>query len=140
MTAKTPLIVEPHVDQSRCDDIAALGHTLLYLLHGRLPWQGIYASSVEAKVIRIGEMKIGLAIREVLSKSPLEFTTYFDHFLGLQFEEQPDYELLRRIFRERMRKEGWNYDWKFDWLEAHREDGSLVPEEYVVDRRFIGRT
>lgn len=84
-------------------------------------------------------MKTGRAIREVLSNSPVEFTQYFDHFFGLGFEEQPDYELLRGIFRERMKKEGWEYDWKFDWLDPPRESGSLIPEEYLVETRFIGR-
>ncbi|KAG1887625.1 hypothetical protein F4604DRAFT_1717852 [Suillus subluteus] len=44
-------------EQGRRDDLEALGNMLLFLLHGRLPWQGVYSPSLEAKLLRMGEMK-----------------------------------------------------------------------------------
>ncbi|KAH7907916.1 kinase-like domain-containing protein [Hygrophoropsis aurantiaca] len=127
-------------EQSRRDDLEALGNTLLFLLHGRLPWQGIYAPSIKAKLLRIGEMKAGAPFRELLARSPVEFTRYFSHVRGLGFEEKPDYAMLARIFRERMEREGWpEDDGCFDWVGSAASPnlkGTLVPGEYKWDVGF----
>ncbi|KAG1815101.1 uncharacterized protein BJ212DRAFT_1273475 [Suillus subaureus] len=72
----------------------SLGNVLLYLLHGCLPWQGRYAPSKGAKLLRMLKTKAGSALRDLLARSPVEFTTYFDHCHGLEFKEKPDYTLL----------------------------------------------
>ncbi len=39
-----------------------------------------------------------------------------------------------------METKGWQYDWKFDWEDGTAlERGTLVPEEYVFDLRFVQR-
>ncbi|KAG2742431.1 kinase-like protein [Suillus brevipes Sb2] len=126
-------------EQGRRDDLEALGNVLLYLLHGRLPWQGIYAPSKEAKRRRMGEMKSGsAAFRDLLACSPAEFTTYFDHCRGLKFEEKPNYTLLRQLFSQIMEREGWTGDTRFDPLDGSSGKGTLVPEEYQLDVRLTG--
>lgn len=111
---------------------------LLYFLHGKLPWQGIYAPSEEAKVQKLAEMKTGRAMQDFLAESPTEFRPYFKHVHGLAFEEEPDYSLLQGIFRERMEKEGWTYDWKYDWTDASLcGKGTLAPEEYQLDVELV---
>lgn len=126
-------------EQGRRDDLEALGNVLLYLLHGRLPWERIYAPSKEAHLRRIGEMKAGsAAFRDLLARSPAEFTTYFDHCRGLKFEEKPNYVLLRQLFSQIMEREGWTGDTRFDPLDGSSDKGTLVPEEYKLDVRFTG--
>ncbi|OCH90132.1 kinase-like protein [Obba rivulosa] len=119
---------------SRRDDIEALGTTLLALLHGRLPWQGIYAPSIEAKMWRMGEMKAGYAMHELLSRSPSEFTWLFAHSRSLAFEDKPNYEMIRGLFLHRMRYEKWKNDGLFDWVDCRfLKKGTLIPEEYQWD-------
>ncbi|OBZ71912.1 Casein kinase I [Grifola frondosa] len=125
------------IEQSRRDDIYALGHTLLYLFHGKLPWQGIYAPSVPDKLSLIGKMKAGEALSELISRSPPEFMAYFNHCRALKFDELPDYKMLRGVFRERMKREDWTYDWKYDWLTpSELEKRTLLPEEYKFDEQY----
>lgn len=85
---------------------------------------------------RIGEMKAGKAMHDLLEASPEEFRRYFDHVRNLKFEEEPDYQHLRDIFRSRMGKECWAYDNKFDWL-GGSESGTLIPEEYRFDESLL---
>jgi len=119
-------------EQGRRDDLEALGNVLLYLYHGKLPWQGIYAKSVKDKIRRMGEMKSGKAMDNFLASSPEVFGLYFGHVRRLEFEERPDYQYLREVFRLKMDDEGWCYDDKFDWF-GGEECGTLLPEEYRFD-------
>ncbi|KAG2034635.1 kinase-like domain-containing protein [Suillus americanus] len=123
-------------EQGRRDDLEGLGNVLLYLLHGRLPWQGIYAPSIEAKLLRIGEMKAGSPFHDLLTRSPEEFTTYFNHCRGLKFDEKPNYALLRQLFSQVVVREGWTDNTMFDWEDASLRKGTLLPEEYKLDVRF----
>ncbi|KAG1815106.1 kinase-like domain-containing protein, partial [Suillus subaureus] len=82
-------VFELQSEQGRRDDLEALGNFLLYLLHSCLPWQKIYAPSKETYLRRMGEMKAeSAAFRDLLARSPAEFTTHFDHCRSLKFEEK----------------------------------------------------
>ncbi|KAF4572382.1 hypothetical protein EYR36_006876 [Pleurotus pulmonarius] len=124
------------LEPSRRDDVEAIGILLLYLLHGRLPWQGICAPDIPAKLRRIGEMKRGTRFTDLLAQSPAFFTPFFSHCRRLKFEEKPDYRLLRTLLREEMKAHGWEYDWRYDWWQPG-ERGTLLPDEYEVHPRFV---
>lgn len=46
-----------------------------------------------------------------------EFATYMRYVRKLDFFEEPDYNYLRKLFRGLMEKNGWDYDWHFDWVD-----------------------
>ena len=41
--------------------------------------------------------------------------TYLKYCKNLKFEDRPDYNYLRRIFREQFLKCGYEHDFVFDW-------------------------
>jgi hypothetical protein len=59
-----PLITK---EQSRRDDLEAIGYVLIYLLKGYLPWQGIKANNKQEKYHKIMEKKMTTPV-EVLCK------------------------------------------------------------------------
>jgi hypothetical protein len=68
-------------EQSRRDDLEALGHMFMYFLRGSLPWQGLKADTLKERYQKIGETKRATPI-EVSTKnifSPL-FLSYVRHF------------------------------------------------------------
>ena len=74
----------------------------------------------------------------LLARSPPEFTAYHAHCTSLTYGQKPDYAMLRGLFRERMREEGWGADSQFDWINGSElEKGTLLPEEYVLDVNFV---
>ncbi|KAF5738961.1 Casein kinase I isoform delta-like protein [Tripterygium wilfordii] len=103
------------VEQSRRDDLESLGYVLMYFLRGSLPWQGLKAGTKKQKYDKISEKKVSTPI-EVLCKSyPTEFYSYFHYCRSLRFEDKPDYSYLKRLFRDLFIREGYQFDYVFDW-------------------------
>ncbi|GLT98540.1 hypothetical protein SLE2022_160400 [Rubroshorea leprosula] len=103
------------IEQSRRDDLESLGYVLLYFLRGSLPWQGLKAATKKQKYDKICEKKLSTPI-EVLCKShPVEFASYFHYCHSLTFDQRPDYGFLKRLFRDLFVREGYEFDYIFDW-------------------------
>ncbi|CAI0390112.1 unnamed protein product [Linum tenue] len=102
-------------EQSRRDDLESLGYVLLYFLRGSLPWQGLKAATKKQKYDKICEKKLSTPI-EVLCKShPVEFASYMHYCHSLTFDQRPDYGFLKRLFRDLFVREGYEFDYVFDW-------------------------
>ncbi|TPX47821.1 hypothetical protein SeLEV6574_g02446 [Synchytrium endobioticum] len=86
------------VEQSRRDDLESLGYVLMYFCRGQLPWQGLKAATKKQKYDRIMEKKM---------TTPTEVLCRFD--------DKPDYSYLRKLFRDLFIREGYHYDYVFDW-------------------------
>lgn len=57
-------------EQSRRDDLEALGHVFMYFLRGGLPWQGLKAATNKQKYEKIGEKKQTTAIKDLCDQFP----------------------------------------------------------------------
>ncbi len=55
------------LEQSRRDDLEAIGYVLVYLVKGFLPWQGIKANNKQEKYHKIMEKKMTTPV-EILCK------------------------------------------------------------------------
>lgn len=87
------------VQQSRRDDLEALGYVLMYFVRGKLPWQNLKAINKRQKYERILEKKMSTSINALCSGFPIEFAKYLKYCRMLRFDETPDYVYLRQIFR-----------------------------------------
>ncbi|KAG2353927.1 kinase-like domain-containing protein [Suillus spraguei] len=128
-------------EQGWRDDLEALGNVLLYLLHGCLPWEDIYTPNKGAYLRQMGEMKAGsAAFRDLLVRSPAEFTMYFDHCRGLKFKEKLNYGLLRQLFVQIMEREGWTGDMRYGSSNKGHDASLSLAEEDSLRRKLEGET
>ena len=117
------------IEQARRDDLESLGYMLMYFCRGSLPWQGLKAATKKQKYDRIMEKKMTSPTEVLCRGFPQEFTVYLNYCKGLRFDDRPDYAYLRRLFRELFIKEGFGYDYIFDWtIMKYEKDGQPLPQ------------
>ena len=103
------------IEQSRRDDLEALGYVLMYFLRGSLPWQGLKAATKKQKYDMISEKKMSTPVEALCRSYPSEFGTYLNYCRSLKFADKPDYSYLRKMFKDLFFREGYAYDHNFDW-------------------------
>ncbi|KAK9456061.1 kinase-like domain-containing protein [Dipodascopsis uninucleata] len=103
------------VEQSRRDDLESLGYVLMYFCRGSLPWQGLKAATKKQKYDRIMEKKMTTPAEILCRGFPAEFSLYLNYTRSLRFDDKPDYTYLRKLFRDLFVRDGFQYDYVFDW-------------------------
>lgn len=143
--------VNTHIgyEQSRRDDMEALCYVWIYFLKGSLPWQGLRANSRQGKYEKIKEVKMSTEIEKLCAGLPPEFPNYLYYVKNLKFTEKPDYELLKKMFRDLFVRMDYVMDYGFDWLKKSRmsieaenqknlkkiEDANIIEEDKIPDEK-----
>uniref|UniRef100_A0A673B8G7 non-specific serine/threonine protein kinase n=1 Tax=Sphaeramia orbicularis TaxID=375764 RepID=A0A673B8G7_9TELE len=102
-------------EQSRRDDLEALGHMFMYFLRGSLPWQGLKADTLKERYQKIGDTKRDTPIEVLCDSFPEEMATYLRYVRRLDFFEKPDYDYLRKLFTDLFDRNGYIFDYQYDW-------------------------
>ncbi|KAJ1687848.1 hypothetical protein LUZ63_019238 [Rhynchospora breviuscula] len=130
------------IEQSRRDDLESLGYVLMYFLRGSLPWQGLKAGTKKQKYEKISEKKIATSIEALCRGYPSEFASYFHYCRSLRFEDKPEYSYLKRLFRDLFIREGFQFDYVFDWtiLKYQQTQMSSGPPRHHLGAPAAGQT
>ena len=87
------------LQQSRRDDLESFAYTLVYLLNGKLPWQGISLSHHKDRRVAIRRQKEDLC-KQNCNTIPSTLTTFLRYARDLIFEEKPDYIHLHNLLQK----------------------------------------
>ena len=114
------------IEQSRRDDLETIGHVLLYLLKGSLPWQGLPGRSKNEKYNAIKKKKIETPLEELCRGHPQEFKQFMDYCRALKFEQEPNYKTCVGFFETCMGRHNFDakvfdYTWKQNRLAKDKE-------------------
>uniref|UniRef100_A0A0E0JIK8 non-specific serine/threonine protein kinase n=1 Tax=Oryza punctata TaxID=4537 RepID=A0A0E0JIK8_ORYPU len=80
---------------SRRDDLESLAYTLVFLLRGRLPWQGYQG---ENKGFLVCKKKMATSPESLCCFCPHPFREFVEYVVNLKFDEEPNYAKCISLF------------------------------------------
>ena len=107
-------------EQSRRDDLEALGYMLVYFLKGELPWQGLKGENIRQKYRLIAEVKQKTKPETLCEDIPKEFYQYFIEIKALEFDENPKYKRYLDLFSKLYKNKNFKNDNIYDFDRNHR--------------------
>ena len=125
-------------EQSRRDDLEAIGYVLMYFLKGSLPWQGLQVNKGEDRYKKIYIKKKNTSAESLCEGFPNEFRDYVNYTRKLGFEDDPDYNYLKGLFFKVLEKENSIIDFWFDWMKEKPEINNFY-FKYLNDKNVNKR-
>ncbi|OHT04289.1 Casein kinase I hhp1 [Tritrichomonas foetus] len=130
-------------EQSRKDDLESLAYTLVYLLKGKLPWQGAGKGCGEDRDLRLRlamQVKQAVSTREVFEGMPKVFYDFVLDVQHLGYTEKPDYAKYRKMFRSLMEEKEYVYDFDYDWYHIDNCAGQINHgNSDIIENKYNGK-
>ena len=104
------------IEHSRRDDLESLVYMLIELANGSLPWSKLKGKDLNETCKMMQACKESLSESDICVGVSSGFTELLFLVKNLKFEEKPDYEKYVNLMKERFKKEGYEYDYKYDWI------------------------
>ena len=117
-------------EQSRRDDLEAIGYVLMYFLRGSLPWQGLHVHKGEDRYKKILNKKKSTSAEELCVGFPRQFVDYINYTRNLEFEADPDYKYLRDLLVSALEDEKSQFDFWYDWF----KEKPIVKDKIAIER------
>ena len=124
-------------EQGRRDDLEALGYVLMYFLRGNLPWQGLKLNKGDNRYKKIYEKKKNTTPEELCVGYPKQFCEFIKYTKSLSFEQEPNYNYLKKLIYNVMDKYEYSFDYLYDWGIKKRK--SDLSEKNNVNNGFINK-
>ncbi|KAI1711870.1 protein kinase domain-containing protein [Ditylenchus destructor] len=99
-------------EQGRHDDLWALLYMCTEMITGRLPWSR--RGRPNAAVL-----KVGISGKELFQGCPKKFEVLLEYYRSLSYEDRPDYDGVKDIFKNCMKARQIDDDDPFDWELGH---------------------
>jgi len=129
------------IEQSRRDDMEAIGYMLVYLAKGSLPWQGLKKKNKYSSIDEIGLKKQSVSVSSLCEDLPKCFYDYIKYTRKLEFTEKPDYDYVRKLFIDCANE--LNIKLKYYWEKDKEEliiDNNIDIDENVNIEDIIDET
>ena len=120
------------MQQSRKDDLESIGYVLLFIFKGKLPWdlenlENLDLMNLNEKdaYLKTYRMKKFMPVEKLCRDCPVELEEYFKYVKNLKFDDEPNYNKLRNLFINILKKESAPFDniekLNFSWTEKGME-------------------
>ena len=122
-------------EHSRRDDLEAVGYVLMYFLRGNLPWQGLQGKNKEERYKKILYKKMNTSPSDLCLGFPKEFENYITETRKMQYEEDPNYDNLKKKFLKIIEEDNQDFDYIYDW--STEEEKILRRKEFLDTKNQI---
>ena len=110
------------VAQSRRDDLESLCYLLLYLMKGSLPWDNVYGINENEEILLIYKIKKFMKPEILFLNLPKETAEFFKYCKKLEYEQQPNYNYLRKLLLNILNYANEKNDLNFSWINKNQSD------------------
>jgi serine/threonine protein kinase len=97
-------------EQSRRDDIESIGYMIIFFMKKKLPWQGIKGNSYKDCYHKLYLMKKHIKLEDLCKGLPKEIIDYMYYARYLKFEQEPDYNYLKNLFKIILKRSEITFD------------------------------
>ena len=110
-------------EQSRRDDLESLGYMLIFLAKNTLPWMYIENLDIEKikKYKSVFAYKKRITSENLCAGLPQEFCEFFNYVKKLEFEQDPDYKFMKKLFLDILEKNNFKNDTLFSWVKNNKK-------------------
>ena len=108
-------------EQSRKDDLESMVYMIIFFLKGRLPWEDIESEDELNKFNKIYLLKKNITIEKLCEGLPEEIHKLLKYVKQLKFEEKPDYNYMKLLFKNLLLRFNYVYNDKinFSWANSN---------------------
>ena len=104
-------------EQSRRDDLESIAYMIIFLMRGKLPWQGVTGTKKMERYLKIYKMKKNVTPEDLCKSLPSQMISFMKYVKQLEFEQEPDYNYLRSLFQSILKQRKMNFDsFVFSWI------------------------
>ena len=112
-------------EQSRRDDIESIGYMIIYFMKKKLPWQGIKGNSYKECYHKLYLMKKHMNLELLCRGLPGEILEYMKYAKSLKFEQEPNYNYLKNLFKIILNNNKINIDkYILSWCKNDKSDNT----------------
>ena len=116
------------MQQSSTDDLESIGYVSLFTFKGKLQWDlenlenlDLMKLNEKEVYLKTYRMKKFLPVEKLCRDCPVELEEYFKYVKNLKFDDEPNYNKLRYLFINILKKESSPFDnietLNFSWTE-----------------------
>ena len=106
-------------EQSRRDDLESIAYMIIFFMRGKLPWQGVSGTKKMERYLKIYKMKKNVTPEDLCKSLPPQMISFVKYVKHLEFEQDPDYNYLRKIFQSILKQRKLNIDsLVFSWIKT----------------------
>jgi hypothetical protein len=109
----------------------------MYFLRGNLPWQGLKLNKGDDRYKKIYEKKKKTTPEELCVGYPKQFCEFIKYTKNLPFEQEPNYNYLKKLIYNVMDKYEYSFDYLYDWGIKKRKSG--LSANININKGFISR-
>ena len=116
----TSINIHNGITPSRRDDIESIGYVLIYLLLGKLPWQGDFDLNSKERNNKICEIKKEYNLWSLCKEIPGEIIVFIEYARNIRDEEEPDYTYLKGLLVNLYKHKKFTVDKMYDWTQNNK--------------------
>ena len=105
---------------SRRDDLESFCYMIIFFIIKKLPWQGIKAQTQAKRYKKICEAKENFKIDAYNNLIPKEIIKIFKYVKKLKFDEDPNYDKIRNLFKAFLNEINYKENDTFSWIKDKR--------------------